>query len=175
MHGYPGQLAQVVEPNSKCEGCMHYEPNQARSGLCMIGLRPWLCGDGNAQQVGYAPIAAQREVTADAQAVAGVAEIPTEPGVPIVTVSLDSLHEELVAEIVGNLEPVYKSSCRLHKSSVMAGPYNPGAYIPTECACRTLPDTVVAKALLDALAPRYRTTVSLDEATAFVARVRSTR
>jgi len=47
-----------VTPNSKCEGCVHYDGNAAaKGGACEVGTAPALCGSGIDRKYGYAPLA----------------------------------------------------------------------------------------------------------------------
>lgn len=47
-----------VTPNSKCEGCVHYDGNAAaKGGACEVGSAPALCGSGSEPKYGYAPLA----------------------------------------------------------------------------------------------------------------------
>lgn len=46
-------IGTVIEPNVKCNGCLHYVQNKT---LCLKGLVPNSCGDGSAPEVGYAPV-----------------------------------------------------------------------------------------------------------------------
>lgn len=47
-----------VTPNSKCEGCVHYDGNaQAKGGACEVGSMPSMCGSGTEPKYGYAPLA----------------------------------------------------------------------------------------------------------------------
>ena len=52
-----------VSPNSKCEGCVHYNGNaQSKGGACEVGQQPSMCGSGTEPKYGYAPLA---ELSAD--------------------------------------------------------------------------------------------------------------
>lgn len=58
---YFGVFAQTVPANSKCSGCVHYDRNRGRTGVCVIGLQPSSCGDGsNSALTGYAPLTSMR-------------------------------------------------------------------------------------------------------------------
>ena len=44
---YLNQVSTTVQPNKKCEGCLHYEPQRSKGGLCLVALQPWNCGEGD--------------------------------------------------------------------------------------------------------------------------------
>lgn len=47
-----------VTPNSKCEGCVHYDGNaQSKGGACEVGQQPAMCGTGADPKYAYAPLA----------------------------------------------------------------------------------------------------------------------
>ena len=46
-----------VSPNSKCEGCCHYDGNAiSKGGACEVGTQPAMCGSGTQPRFGYAPL-----------------------------------------------------------------------------------------------------------------------
>lgn len=45
-----------VMRNSKCDGCLHFDANRGREGVCTIGENPHSCGAGDQPSYGYAPI-----------------------------------------------------------------------------------------------------------------------
>lgn len=54
---YGGQMSMRVDPNPKCNGCLHYDQNM---GACEIGMVPTVCGDGTYPEIGYAPAQGNR-------------------------------------------------------------------------------------------------------------------
>jgi hypothetical protein len=51
--GGGGQMATIVDPNPKCNSCLHYNVNRS---LCMMALVPTSCGDGSKPETGFAPL-----------------------------------------------------------------------------------------------------------------------
>lgn len=45
-----------VYPNSKCQGCFNYGCKAGRYGMCLLGLQPNICGEGESPLTGYSPV-----------------------------------------------------------------------------------------------------------------------
>jgi hypothetical protein len=58
---YNGEVAMRVKPNTKCNGCLHYDQGQT---ACRIGVVPSVCGDGSFPEIGYAPSVPTHEAAA---------------------------------------------------------------------------------------------------------------
>lgn len=155
--GFPGRVAQEVQPNQKCEGCLHYDRQVGRTGACTIGLHPWNCGDGEAPEVSYSPLVrgangpdlSNHGVHApevDAQHVSGLYGTGSTRPVTIQQVVLGEEHVHLVKSLVERHAELQKSQCRLcsMRGSHGIGPMNAGAQ---ECSCVPLQAVAVAKAL----------------------------
>lgn len=179
--GFPGRVAQEVQPNQKCSGCLHYADHAGRTGACTIGLRPWLCGDGQAQDIGYAPIARGagtylHDMTAhvarpgheiDPQASSALHGVGSTRPVQFKQVSLGEEHVHIVKSIVTQHKAMQESMCRLCKSRGAIGmaPANVAVQV---CTCEPIEARTVAKSLMSQLSNRERSRVTLDEATQFV-------
>jgi hypothetical protein len=179
--GFPGRVAQEVTPNPKCHGCLHYDGQAGRTGACTIGLRPWLCGDGGAAEIGYAPIthgagtylpdmsthgAHAREV--ETQFVSDLYGSGSTKPVTVQTVSLGDEAVGFIKSMVDQHMEMERSVCRLCKSigtTIGATPYTNG---PQVCTCEPIKATEVAKALVGRMSNRQRASMTLDDVTEFV-------
>lgn len=178
--GFPGRVAQEVQPNPKCNGCLHFDGQAGRTGACTIGSRPWLCGEGDAADIGYAPIArgagtylpgmSNTGVHAPAVGDQEVADLfgagSTRP-VSFQQVSLGEEHVHFVKSFVENHTLIQKSMCRLCKSAGALGTTHSNI-APQVCTCETIAARDVAKALMPRLSNRERSVVTLEDATGFV-------
>jgi hypothetical protein len=180
--GFPGRVAQEVQPNAKCNGCLHFDGQAGRTGVCTIGLRPWLCGeDGSAADIGYAPIARgagsylpdMNNHGAHASSVApqesadlyGVGS--TRP-VAFQEVSLGEEHVRFVKSVFANHVTQQREMCRMCKSigtTIGTGPANNG---PQVCTCEPIEARSIAKSLIPRLSNRERLVIDLSDATDFV-------
>ena len=173
----PGQYAQSVNPNPKCESCLHYDSQQGPTGACMIGLRPWLCGDGDAPEMGYAPltnIGPTLPVGSTCPQRLGT-EGHDGPDVPMKLVTLGDDYVTAVSAIVSEREALMKMSCPLHQQAIKSmGQYH-HSYEEQECRCIPVTDVEVAKALVPLLSNAVRQYVSAQELVDFVGDVRTGR
>jgi hypothetical protein len=178
--GFPGRVAQEVQPNQKCEGCLHYDRQAGRTGACTIGERPWNCGDGDMQEVGYAPIArgagsylpdmsnhGSHAPEVDPQHVGGLYGAGSTRPVVVQQVSLGEEHVHLVKSMVDQHTRFQKSQCRLCSMQGTHGtaPPNVGYQI---CTCEPIRAEVVAKALEGRMSNRLRVAVPFDELVGWV-------
>jgi len=173
--GFPGRVAQEVQPNQKCEGCLHYDRQAGRTGACTIGERPWNCGTGEAQEVGYAPIArgagsylpdmGNHGSHAPEVAPQGAADLygagSTRP-VTFHQVSLGEEHVHLVKSMVEGHARVQKSRCRLCSMQGAHGvaPPNVGFQV---CTCEPIAAELVAKAVAGRMGNALRAAVPFAE------------
>ena len=179
--GFPGRVAQEVQPNPKCRGCLHYVDSAGRTGACSIGLRPWLCGDtGDAADIGYAPIdggagaylpdmsnhgAHAHEV--ETQCVSDLYGAGSTKPVQMQQVSLGEEHVHLIKSMVSQHTAMQKSQCRLCKSAGTHGmqPFNNE---PQVCTCEPIEAIAIAKSLASRLTNRQRASMTLEDVTQFV-------
>lgn len=170
-----------MQPNPKCHGCLHYDGQAGRTGACTIGLRPWLCGDGGAAEIGYAPIthgagtylpdmsnhgAHAREV--ETQYVSDLYGSGSVKPVAVQTVSLGGEAVDFIKSMVDRHMVFERSVCRLCKSAGTTIGATPFANDPQVCTCEPIKATDVAKALVDRMSNRERARMSLDDVTQFV-------
>lgn len=178
--GFPGRIAQEVNPNPKCNGCLHYDGQAGRVGACLVGLRPWLCGEGEMQDIGYAPItrgagsylppmgnhpAQAGEVST--QEVSDLHGAGSTRGVTFQQVSLGEEHVQLVKSMFSTHVERQQSMCRLCKSRGTIGmaPANVG---PQVCTCEPIAARDIAKALVPRMSNAQRMSYDLDEITDWV-------
>lgn len=173
--GFPGRVAQEVHPNQKCSGCLHYDGQGGRTGVCTIGERPWNCGTGDAQDVGYAPIArgagaylpdmtARRmgAPDADPQEAADLYGAGSTRPVQVRQVTLGEEHVHFVKSLVARHSDFQKSQCRLCSMAGAHGvaPCNVGIQF---CTCAPITAESVAKALTGRLSNALREAYDADE------------
>lgn len=173
--GFPGRVAQEVQPNQKCEGCLHYDRQAGRTGACTIGERPWNCGDGEAQEIGYAPLhrgagsylpdlsnhgAHAPEV--DPQGSSSLYGVGSTRPVAFHQVSLGEEHVHLIKSMVENHARMQKSQCRLcsMRGSHGTAPANVGYQV---CTCAPIQAETVAKAIEGRMGNALRAAVPFDE------------
>lgn len=178
--GFPGRVAQEVQPNPKCNGCLHFDGQAGRTGACTIGLRPWLCGEGDAADIGYAPISRgagaylpgmdNHSVQAphvDDQEVSDLYGARSTRGVQFQQVSLGEEHIHFVKSMVAQHTEVQKTMCRLCKSAGTIGTTHSNL-APQVCTCEPIAARDIAKALVSRLSNLARAVIDVDDATAFV-------
>lgn len=173
--GFPGRVAQEVQPNQKCEGCLHYDRQAGRTGACTIGERPWNCGDGEAQEVGYAPLhhgagsylpdLSNHGVHApevDLQGSSDLYGVGSTRPVTFHQVSLGEEHVHLVKSLVENHTRMQKSQCRLclMQGSHGTAPANVGYQV---CTCAPIQAETVAKAIEGRMGNALRVAVPFDD------------
>lgn len=173
--GLPGRVAQEVHPNQKCGGCLHYDGQGGRTGVCTIGERPWNCGTGDAQDVGYAPIArgagaylpdmTARRVgapDADPQEAADMYGAGSTRPVQVRQVTLGEEHVHFVKSVVARHSDFQKSQCRLCSMAGAHGvaPCNVGTQL---CTCAPITAESVAKALAGRMSNALREAYDADE------------
>jgi hypothetical protein len=177
--GFPGRVAQEVFPNQKCEGCLHYDPQGGRTGVCTIGLRPDNCGDGEAADVSYAPIArgagsylpgmdatparAAEVGPQDTSAMYGAGS--TRP-VKIQQVSLGEEQLHVVKSMLEQHARLQKSQClRCSMGAHGVGPHHTD---PQSCSCRPIEAATIAKAIVGRMNNADRARASLEVVTQWV-------
>ena len=182
----PGQSAQSVQPNPKCEGCLHYNSQGGQTGVCTIGFRPWLCGDGDAPDMGYSPVAAQRPSMPGSFAPLAQVGKPGQSNdapvenyrggasteVPITVSVLGAAHVGLVKSIVNEREVLMRSVCALHQSLAKSSGQFSLQYVQQSCTCNPVSDIEVAKALVPLLSNADRQWLTAEEIVFFVKSVR---
>lgn len=169
----PGQIAQQVSPNPKCNNCLHYQGNAGKFGVCTIGLRPWLCGDGDNQIAGYSPLDGQGPTDpgssiTSVQADAGVDQLQT---VPMSLTVLGDEHAEMAKSFHDELDSYQKATCPLHQNAGVAKSYgaNVGAVV---CSCQRITSKSVAQKLWKALENKERVHLTMSDVVFFVRGVR---
>lgn len=174
--GFPGRVAQEVQPNQKCEGCLHYDRQGGRTGACTIGTRPWLCGDGGSMQdIGYAPLVrgagaylpdmnnhAVQAPEVEPQASSDLHGVGSTRPVEVRQVSLGEEHVHLVKSLVTRHAELQKSQCRLCSMRGTHGvaPPNVGFQL---CTCAPLAAETVAKAVVSRMSNAQRVGVSVAD------------
>ena len=178
--GFPGRVAQEVTPNQKCSGCLHYDGQAGRIGACTIGSRPWLCGDGGAADIGYAPLVRGAGTylpgmsNHDAQApevetqfVSDLYGAGSTRPVTFEQVSLGEEHVHFIKSMVAQHASLQREMCRLCKSQGSIG-VAPWTNDPQVCTCEPIAARDIAKSLAPRLNNRQRSILSLNDVTAFV-------
>ncbi len=173
--GFPGRVAQEVQPNQKCGGCLHYDGQAGRTGACTIGLRPWLCGDGEAQDVGYAPLSrgagsylpdmgdhGAHAPEVDSQHVGVLYGSGSTRPVAVQQVALGEEHVHLVKSMVERHAELQKSQCRLcsMRGSHGVSPPNVGYQL---CTCQPLEAAEVVKAIVGRMNNAQRARLVQDD------------
>lgn len=174
--GFPGRVAQEVQPNPKCGGCLHYDPQGGRTGVCTIGDRPWNCGDGADPGIGYAPLVNRTTQTGDLiDLVNHGAHAPevdpqgssalhgsgsTRP-VTFVQVSLGEEHAHLVKSMMLRHADLQKSQCPLCSMRGGRGGVPAGAGFQS-CTCCPIEATAIAKAVVSRMSNAERAEVTSD-------------
>ena len=180
--GFPGRVAQEVQPNPKCSGCLHFDGQGGRTGICTIGTKPWMCGDGDAQDIGFAPIARgagkylpdmsnhsvqAREV--ETQFVSDLYGSGSTRPVKFQEVKLNEGHSLLVKSYYDRYMEMQRTMCRLHQghgqSYGMAAPSNFDAQV---CSCSNPSTRDMAKSLVPQLGNRERTMLEFEDIVEFV-------
>jgi len=170
---FPGQTAKEVSPNPKCNNCLHYMSNGGRSGVCVIGLSPWLCGDGDNQVAGYAPLDGQAPSDPGSFADPGRANANVDQlqMVPMSLTVLGDEHAEMAKSIHDELDRPQKMCCPLHQNSGVAKSYNAsvGAVV---CQCKRIASKSVAQKLWKALENKERVHLTFNDVVFFVRGIR---
>ena len=182
--GFPGRIAREVTPNPKCSGCLHYDGQGGRTGVCSIGWPgPWQCGDGGAQDIGYAPVGkgagsylpdlSNYDPQAPQAETQFVSKLYGDGQTRPVTFKQQSLGEEevdFVKSYVVDHVRLQRSMCRLCNSRGLIGasPFN---VAPQECTCSDPNVRDVAKALVARLSNRQRSRLTADQVVEFVSEV----
>lgn len=179
--GFPGRVAQEVTPNPKCHGCLHYDGQGGRTGVCTVGLKPAICGEGELPEFTYAPIARgagaylhdmnnhavqAREV--DAQSVGGLYGAGSTRPVQFQVVTLGDEHAHFIKSFIDQHMEVERKCCRLHQGHGLAIGSSPYHNAPQSCSCVSPTDVMVAKALLPRLSNRERVALDVDDVLDFV-------
>lgn len=173
--GFPGRVAQEVQPNPKCHGCLHYDGQGGRTGVCTIGTKPFMCGEGDDQMTGYAPIArgagsylpdmsnhSVQAREAETQFVSKLYGSGSTKPVQFQTVTLGEERERFVKSLVAQHMEMERRLCRLHQGNGPSFGASPYHHAPQSCSCSPPTDVSIAKALVSQLSNRER--VSLDAA-----------
>lgn len=172
--GFPGRVAQEVQPNQKCEGCLHYDRQAGRTGACTIGEHPWNCGTGEAQEVGYAPLhrgagSYLPDMSNHGAHAPGVAAQPasdlhgagsTRP-VAFHQVSLGEEHVHVVKSVLEGHGRLQKSQCRLCSMQGTHGTAPPNLGLQV-CTCKSIRAEDVAKAVVARMSNALRAAVPFD-------------
>lgn len=179
--GFPGRYAQEVQPNQKCSGCLHYDGQGGRTGVCTIGLKPWTCGEGQAPQVSYAPIArgagsylpdmsnhgAHAPAVDGQQDVGGLYGAGSTRPVEIKQVSLGEEHVHIVKSMVERHAQLQKSQCRMCSMRGTHGTAPPNVEAQA-CSCAPLQAQVVAKAVVSGMSNAQRAGVRFGDVVEWV-------
>lgn len=185
VYGLPGMgiMPRTVGANAKCEGCFHYDSKTGQSGLCMVGLQPTSCGDGEDPNNGYAPVTLGK-IPPDfgdplrTQARKDNHLLRTDPEgsqtLKLETTPLTDEHIGLVKSIVAEMLPSTQQDCLLHNrpSGVFFGVVDPTRGF-TQCNCETIDPRRVAKAFFARLPNRVKHGKTKDEIQEFVLRAMS--
>ncbi len=182
--GFPGRVAQEVNPNQKCSGCLHYDGQAGRTGVCTIGDSPWKCGDGDAPNIGYAPLArgagsylpdmnarVARAPEVEPQHVGGLYGTGSTQPVRIHQVSLGEEHVHVVKSVLARHGELQKSQCLRCSAGGTSGstPHSMGPQQP--CSCKPIEAEVVAKAVIARMSNAQRVASPLAAVTLWVREV----
>lgn len=178
-----GRVAQEVNPNQKCEGCLHYDRQVGRTGACLIGDSPWKCGDGDAPDIGYAPLArgaggqlpdmschGAHASEVGPQVVGGLYGSGSTRPVEIRQVSLGEEHVHLVKSLLAQHADLQKSQC-LRCSMGGAHGTAPHNTDPQPCTCRPIEAATVAKAVVGRMSNAQRAAMPIEVVTGWVREV----
>lgn len=169
---FPGVIAQEVSPNPKCNGCLHYHSNGGTSGVCQVGLRPWLCGEGDNQIAGYSPLAGQKPTDPGDMAEGGhAASDIAQQVVPMSLTVLGDEHAELTKSIHDELQAIERKVCPFHQNSTHANKSYAHVEDPT-CNCKRIASKSIARRLYKSLQNNERVHVTEDDVLFFVRGVR---
>lgn len=173
LSNFPGVIAQEVSPNPKCNNCLHFEGNRGTVGLCVIGLRPWLCGDGDNQIAGFSPLDGQKptepgNVAASGQANAGVDTLQV---VPMSLTVLGDEHAVMTKSIHDELDAIQKKVCPLHQNTTTMKSYSQSVGVQV-CKCKRIASKAIATKLFKALENKERVHVNEDDVLFFVRGIR---
>lgn len=178
--GFPGRIAREVTPNQKCEGCLHYDRQVGQIGACTIGDSPWKCGEGDAPDIGYAPITrgagsylpdmsnhGSHAPEVEPQHVGDLYGSGSTRPVVVHQVSLGEEHVHLVKSILERHAGLQKSQCLRCSMRGTHGtsPHNAGAQV---CTCQPIGAEVIAKAIVSRMSNAQRAENSLDDITQWV-------
>jgi hypothetical protein len=167
---------QAVSSNPKCGSCLHYDPQRSESGVCMVALRPWLCGDGETPDTGYHPLVASGAhmpaPMAPSAQVYGVA--PANAPVSMKLQVLGEEHAQMVKSLVGELLRREQRQCALHQDRLQRSGMTSLAlaYDDRRCTCASIRDTQVAKAMVGQLSNRVRASLAAVDLVSFVHGIR---
>ncbi len=151
---YCGQLAQTVQPNAKCAGCLHFNKDRGPTGVCEIGTRPAVCGDGNSPVIGYAPV--DRLTPEYPIVMAPVAQARSKDA-PLFVVPVQVLgeeHAQMVKSIEHELVSQVQSRCSLHQQMSKGGNGFVSVHTPSHlmsCSCTPVSSSVIAKSVMSRL------------------------
>lgn len=167
--GYIGLMAQKVDPNPKCQGCLHYDPQRGGDGgVCTIGLRPFTCGTGEHPRMGYAPLTG---LVADFAAHTFPAQART-PGadnnlrIAIQARTLGEEHVEMVKSGAARLGQLYKCrACSLGKA--LTTTTNVETMRLGACTCPPVSERSLVKSVMESLNNRQSWVLG-DHAEAYV-------
>lgn len=168
-YGLPGQgvMARTVPLNNgKCDGCLHFDGQLGLAGLCLVGLQPVTCGEGDMPGIGYAPFAGGGSV----QNVYGHVMTERAPGEPNVVDGLGNYAAPAnqVVHIGLDFDPVVKalcdeqlsftrSFCPLHQQRAQnSGASSNLGTVDVSCACLPVDLGPIAKSLHARLPNRVR-------------------
>jgi hypothetical protein len=178
--GFPGRIAQEVNPNQKCGGCLHYDGQAGRTGACTIGWQPWNCGDGDAAEIGYAPIGhgagsylpdmsnhGAHAPEVETQFVSDMYGAGSTRPIHVQQVSLGEEHVHFVKSMVDDHAQFQRSMCRQCQSRGAIGTA-PANVEPQVCSCSPIAAREVAKALAPRLSNLARSVMTFDDVVAFV-------
>jgi hypothetical protein len=179
--GFPGLVSQEVQPNLKCRGCFHFQPQQGKLGVCVVGLQPWNCGEGDSPQTGYSPVDGPAAIADEANApVARAAEVDVQEVAPMYSrvantampIKWDVLGEEHVSMAKGLADEWsarQRVFCPLHQGSGGAaqgtGAFNAGYAL---CKCQPVNRGDIAKSIAANLSNRARHLLDMDDVRYFV-------
>lgn len=133
--GVYGQLAQSVQPNPKCESCLHYDAQRGLTGVCQVGLRPAICGEGEAPLIGFAPAHKVSPNVLLAHATGGGAAEQASPTTKIAmrVMALGEESVEMVKSDIMRLQDL--GACAIHAARTIA--YVPHEAAQAVCTCST--------------------------------------
>lgn len=139
-----GQVARTVTPNPKCQGCMHYDSQRGRTGICEIGLSPSICGDGVNPTIGYAPMTTQGPTLFDVHA--PNAGTPQQGPMPVAAIRIMVLGEEHANMVKSEYHRIkQENACRscseVRKGTVTQFSINEG------CKCKPVKMSAIVETL----------------------------
>ena len=164
-------VARKVQPNPKCGGCLHYNPQTV---TCQVGMMPQNCGDGLEPTYGYAPLSEMKPGADDQPPTVGAAQAvaPHDPVANNDTMAdwpMQILGDE-APQVVAVMQSVVQAAVQKSQNDCRACSYGPmTGQVPTalagmllEHSCSYSVTEMMVKSAIGKLSPHQRAKVDYD-------------